>query len=286
MITNLKNEKGGIYLEIHIVFGDSAAGSLRIALEDARSSSEREIVSFSDIFSIGPVWRLHDQCGMEKRFDWLSKQISEEARQRGEHEEYKKAFYQSIQRVKTIPDEAEVTIWNFENAHEQTGTRFTLKQLGERDRPVQLMNVPSIFHKGRTTTMYLHLGEFSSAKLDELLGTMAPEPISDDRRNQLLTEWDELSQSTSLLRVWQNKQLVSVPEDTFDEAFIRAALKVHRATFINSARLVGEVMGSTIPHYVGDQFLEYRLRCLIEKGVFQAEGSLHAMRYYSVQLNE
>ena len=39
-----------------------------------------------------------------------------------------------------------------------------------------------------------------------------------------------------------------------------------------------------LEQYVGDGFLEYRLKKLIEKGIFQAEGSLEAMRFYSVKL--
>jgi len=50
------------------------------------------------------------------------------------------------------------------------------------------------------------------------------------------------------------------------------------------ARLVGEVYGH-ISQYIGDSFLEYRVRRLIEKGIFEYEGSLEAMRYYSIKFN-
>lgn len=39
-----------------------------------------------------------------------------------------------------------------------------------------------------------------------------------------------------------------------------------------------------LEQYVGDEFLEYRLRRLIEKGIFEMEGSLKAMRCYSIKL--
>lgn len=48
-------------------------------------------------------------------------------------------------------------------------------------------------------------------------------------------------------------------------------------------RIIGEVYGR-IEQYVGDDFLEYRLRKLIEKGAFEYEGSLEAMRSYSIKL--
>ena len=47
---------------------------------------------------------------------------------------------------------------------------------------------------------------------------------------------------------------------------------------MKSARLIGEVLGY-LDQYVGDEFLENRLRKLIEKGVFEMEGSLKAMRF-------
>lgn len=52
---------------------------------------------------------------------------------------------------------------------------------------------------------------------------------------------------------------------------------------MKSARLIGEVIGH-LDQYMGDAFFEYRLRKLIEKGVFEMEGNLKAMRYYSVRL--
>ncbi|WP_422698388.1 DUF3658 domain-containing protein [Desulfofarcimen acetoxidans] len=36
--------------------------------------------------------------------------------------------------------------------------------------------------------------------------------------------------------------------------------------------------------YIGDLFLEYRIRHLIYNGVFQIKGIPKAMRYYSVKL--
>lgn len=36
--------------------------------------------------------------------------------------------------------------------------------------------------------------------------------------------------------------------------------------------------------YRGDEWIEYRLRCLIKQGVFMHKGDLKAMRYYEVRL--
>ncbi|WP_244906718.1 DUF3658 domain-containing protein [Neobacillus soli] len=43
-------------------------------------------------------------------------------------------------------------------------------------------------------------------------------------------------------------------------------------------------MYGRIDQYVGDDFLEYRVRKLIDMGIIEFEGSLEAMRYYRVKL--
>ncbi|WP_423778625.1 DUF3658 domain-containing protein [Enterococcus faecium] len=41
-----------------------------------------------------------------------------------------------------------------------------------------------------------------------------------------------------------------------------------------------------MPQYIGDQFLEYRVRHLIVNGQFEIKGVPKAMRYYSVRLRK
>jgi len=43
------------------------------------------------------------------------------------------------------------------------------------------------------------------------------------------------------------------------------------------------VIGNLEQH-LGDEFLEYRLKKLIEKGIFEVEGTMEAMRFYSIKL--
>jgi len=52
---------------------------------------------------------------------------------------------------------------------------------------------------------------------------------------------------------------------------------------MKSARLIGEVIGN-VDQYIGDGFVEYRVRLLIMNGIFEIKGVPKAMRYYSVKL--
>ena len=69
-------EKNTHYKTVHIVFSDSPAGSLRIVLKEMGLQDEEKVITFSDIFSVGPVWRLHEKVGLSNRYEWLKKHIN------------------------------------------------------------------------------------------------------------------------------------------------------------------------------------------------------------------
>ena len=110
--------------------------------------------------------------------------------------------------------------------------------------------------------------------------------LTDHDREDLEKEWRSLSESKETLRIWRNGRIHAVDEDYHDEFIIKKAKKLHSKQkamdFMKSARLIGEVLGH-LDQYVGDAFIEYRLKKLIEAGVFEVEGSLAAMRFYSVR---
>src|SRR5690554_957349 len=71
--TDLKNNKD--YKVVHILFGDSASGSLKRALKEMELQDEEKVISFSDMFSIGPVWQLHDEVGLNQRYKWIKNHL-------------------------------------------------------------------------------------------------------------------------------------------------------------------------------------------------------------------
>lgn len=80
---------------------------------------------------------------------------------------------------------------------------------------------------------------------------------------------------------------MSVPETFFDGFIINTVEKSHQKKkhndFIKTARIIGEVLGH-LNQYIGDQFIEYRVRRLIVDGIFDMEGVPKAMRYYSIKM--
>lgn len=90
-----------------------------------------------------------------------------------------------------------------------------------------------------------------------------------------------------MLRIWQDHKIMNVPETFYDEYIIQTVKKSHSERknndFIKSARIIGEVIGH-LDQYVGDGFIEYRVRRLIVDGIFDMEGVPRAMRYYSIKM--
>ena len=52
---------------IHIIFGDSAIGSLKRAL----NKQNHKIIGFPIDFSIGPISNIHENSGIKGYFTWL-----------------------------------------------------------------------------------------------------------------------------------------------------------------------------------------------------------------------
>lgn len=84
-------------------------------------------------------------------------------------------------------------------------------------------------------------------------------------------------------------QAISVPEDEFDAYLVKMAKRLHQSApedeYIVTPRLIGEVIGH-LDQYIGDDFIEYRIKKLIDQEIFNMKGKLTSMRYYSIKLTE
>jgi len=273
---------------IHILFGASASGGLKFALREMGLDKKEKVISFWDIFSIGPVWQLHEENGIQSRFEWMKKCISDEY---DEFPDYKQNFENTINQINSIPEGVHTTIWTSDNAHEQTGLRFVVYLLKEKDIDISLINTTEeyeeLFQVKKVKYTPLHTGEIPPEKLQFIYEQGKGKLFTDHDKEDLEKEWLSLAESQGTLRIWRNGRIQSVSEDYYDEFIINKAKKLHGKRkikeFFKSARLIGEVLGH-LDQYVGDAFLEYRLKKLIEAGVFEVEGSLEAMRLYSVRL--
>ena len=286
---NQANAQHSQYDTTHIVFGDSPTGSLKIALKKLGLNQKENIINFSDLFSIGPIWNLHDSQGIMNRYDWLRTHINIDEEVLLNYEEY---FNRTIFDIKQTPSHHPIIIWAGENAHEQTGLRFVLYLLKEKTNDVFIIDTNEAYktHFGRRENDFtpLNMGELSFEQLKQIYENKENiHALTQTERKTFEQQWEQLCSDKEVLRIWEGKKIVSVPENFYDQYIINTVKKLHQKKkhndFIKSARIIGEVMGH-LNQYVGDGFIEYRVIRLIVDGIFDMEGVPKAMRYYSIKI--
>jgi hypothetical protein len=189
-------------MDVHIVFGDTAAGTLKAALRDAGVDDFRErVIAFSDLFSIGPIWQLHTEEGRKNRFDWLNKHFSHEPCDHFE-KEYLTSSSRTLARIDAIDSTASICIWIGENAHEPTGLRYVLYVMRERTNMISVLNVKNASPKQKQSGGFepICLGELSPKIIKELIRNhQRPHLISMEERERLAEEWTSLADSKAVL---------------------------------------------------------------------------------------
>ena len=286
---NQANAQHSHYDTTHIVFGDSPTGSLKNALKKLGLDQKENIINFSDLFSIGPVWNLHDPQGITNRYDWLRTHINID-------EEvlcnYVEQYYQTISDLEQTPSHHPIIIWAGDNAHEQTGLRFVLYLLKEKTNDIYLIDTNKAYktHFDRREIEFtpLYMGELSSEHLKQIYENKENiHALTQTERKIYEQQWEQLCSDKGVLRIWESNKIVSVPENFYDQFIINTVKKSHQKKkhndFIKSARIIGGVIGH-LNQYVGDGFIEYRVRRLIVDGIFDMEGVPKAMRYYSIKI--
>ncbi|MBY0149215.1 DUF1835 domain-containing protein [Neobacillus niacini] len=283
----IKNENNNVqreYSAVHIVCGESAAGSLRVGLE-----CENRVIGLPDFFAVGPICELHRDDGRNRRYEWLKDHLNYQ--DDFIEEEYNRRFLNTLSEMEAIPEQVPIVIWTGENADEQTGVCFLLYVMKGKTNPIYLINTTiayqELFNTSEYQYFYFHTGEVAPDKLKVIYQEKLTQPLSIEERIQLEEKWLSLSHSKGVVRIWENNKIITVKEDYYDEMIITAAQHLHskqkEKDFMKSARIIGEVLGH-IDNNVGDTFLEYRLRSLIYMGIFEIRGIPKGMRYYSVKL--
>ncbi|MEK4537094.1 DUF1835 domain-containing protein [Peribacillus sp. FSL K6-1552] len=273
----------GNYQKVHIQFGYPY---LRQTLKELNLLEEDFIITFDDNIAIAPIGNLDTEKGQTDRFNWLKNNLPDEY----EIEDYRESFPRVISQLLSIPVNVPIYIWVSENANEQTGLLFTMYLLRERKNNIFIIDTATFYRELFEKKAKKYVSFFSGGLILKDLQTIYKysqenqKNTSDTERKHFETKWLDLSKNPGTLRIWENGEIKIVSEDYYDYFIIEKAKKLigKKKGFIMCARLVGEVYGH-IFQYIGDGYLEYRVRKLIEKGIFEYEGSLEAMRCYGIK---
>ena len=221
--TIVKMNKG--YQAVYILFGVSPSGSFKRVLEEMELQDEEKVISFSDLFSIGPIWQLHEEAGLNHRHEWIKNHLIFDD---DYIDEYPYKFNHTISMINAIPKNTPITIWTGENSHEQTALRYVLYLLSEKNNDIFLINTTKQYKEQlphQDIESYpLHTGEVTPEALQLIYekNWKAP-PLSHEQRKKMEVEWEELSSTIQTLRIWQDKQIKRVDEAYYDDYIIGKA---------------------------------------------------------------
>jgi len=287
----MKDDLGDQLGHVHVMFGDSSAGVLKFALKQMGLRSQHHVMVVRDNYAVGPMQQLTTPEGRKYRREWFRDRM--DLHDADDNFMYDEDFFNKIiAELERIPEQIPITIWTGDNALEQIGLRYALYFFRNKSNPIYVINTEvdnhTLFDTPELTTYYRHTGEISPEKLGQIMKhNEGKAAITRTQREAFEQEWLNHSGNSSVLRIWEQQEIIHVNEDYYDQYIIETVSKLHNNfgnhEFIKSARVIGEVIGN-LEQFLTDSFFEHRLRQLIYSGNLEIKGVPKAMRYYSVRL--
>lgn len=261
---------------VHIVFGRTAALSLKQALEE-------RVIAFPDVLSMAPLKAIHTWKGMEARYAWIKQNLTDTYH---EFKKLKRNMMQAFRDLKRLTSDHEVVIWTCQNSAEQIGLRIALAVLPEV-ASIRLVD---------TYQGYRDIEQHDTPGFPRTTGEVAPEFLSQmallpevllqmEQIEVLREEGKRWLESDALLHLFEAGELKPFDVSALDQFILDHVERLQEDDYVKAAALLSEVYG-TMKDYTGDVFLEYRVRALIEEGILLSRGDLNDMMLYEVRVAE
>ncbi|WP_078543289.1 DUF1835 domain-containing protein [Litchfieldia alkalitelluris] len=282
--SNTLDKDNYIVVPVHIVSSESAAGAIRVGID-----RPKHVIGFQDPFSIGPLWSLHERIGQSYRKDWFYDHINFEDQ---DDYQYCNKFANTLLEIDDISEQAPVFIWTANNAEEQIGLRYILYLLRNKANNIYIINSTDSYTEDimpdHSRELISHTSQVQPIDLKVLFErNKAKNLLPHHKKEQFIKDWENLSQSKEVLRIWNQEEILNVSENYYDEQIIHIIETLHknqeRKDFIKTVIVIAEFMDNS-NELVNVFYLEYRIRELIYNGKLELKGVPKSMRHYSVKL--
>jgi Protein of unknown function/Domain of unknown function (DUF1835) len=251
---------------LHVTIAGSAAGNVR---ELIRGREFDQILSVEDCFSIGPLFNITEANGLRVRKNYL-RNMFEKINHLSLFDEV--SAHIGIVDLRRLPEDTRrIVVWCGANADEQILLRAACATLPDIPLTVVDISTMNSRNKKRSAIGGSNIAELALAEQNAV-------SLSDDARKRLSSEWDKLIQDEYLLHIFLVDEIIGVNESFFDPMLTGLCPE----QFGSAARLIGEVMGQS-QIQIGDTFLDYRLRMLIEAGAVEARHADKRLRFMEVR---
>jgi|GEM_PF-1061346 len=285
-------QEENLQTHVHIIFSLSNAGSLKVALSQVGKREKSRVLAFNDCFSTGPIRDLSTAEGEQRRQIWLMEH------DRDSYFSYTSNLDHQIERMietlKSIPESKTVVIWCADNAHDQTGLRFALYLLREREQPVHVVNVTQILresslqqNKGETPVYQSRIERETYIEIVKTYGDGIP--LDSDLRKRYESEWLELAGQDHVLRFWEEDRVIGCEEDRMDALILQTVAELQEQHHSGDLVTAGDVVFSILEmsrQFVGYSYIVYRIWFLVSEGVLMFKGLPGFPHQFSIGLSK
>ncbi len=249
-------------VRVHVAFGPSGVGSLRLAFETI--GRDEEVLGLADDLSFGPI----DVRDVRDRMQWTVDELGFEPD--AELEAQINGFWRSVTAVRT-----EIVAW-LSTRHVSEYCGFLELLCRARNAPVSVVNVADVAFTEPDgspiptwSTAFAFIPNRAIA-VNKLLDRVTR--VSPDERNAYEAEWQRLRKENAALRVLTTSGLVSAPITHFDDMIISCVT----TRWQRCGTVIGQALGKTLEgafcQCSSDQLLFSRLLSLVEQNVVEGKN--------------
>lgn len=234
---------------IHFVFGGAAVGTLVHFLGDENNV---EVTEVRDPLAFGPLYDYGTSEGNAIRGKWLQTVYYLIGDADGWQWISDDVGLPSLS-VDRDKSDNNYIVWIGQSVDEQLMLRAICALL-----PEQQLLIADVT-KGKLGDMTVPI---VGACSPEELATVKLEPLDTLEHRALAEEWNKLTETSSMVRLWDGDEIQTVDEEFFDHSL----LAIIKTGPHNAAKVIGQILGQYTGQ-VGDTFLSYRISVLMQQGV-------------------
>jgi len=240
---------------VHVCNGGSGAHTLEEVLKDR---TDHRMVIVNEGFGLGPLSDIDQPAGMATRAAWWNHLLKAAHRDQWG---FDFADHVGLTDLAQAPDTDEIAvIWCGANANEQILLRAVCHAW-----PQTPLWISEVITAQPDDTFRKAVGACPESTLREM--ERLARPLMQQERDDLAADWLRLTTEDHLVRLYNNGEIRGCDETLYDEALLAQCTHAFKKAIIIAGHVMGANMG-----LVGDTFLFYRLRAMVEGGVLETEG--------------
>ena len=240
---------------LHVCMGGSGAHALE---EILKHRADHRLLIVNEGFGLGPLSDIDQPAGMAARAAWWN-----HMRKAAHRDPWAPDFADHVGLTDLAkapaPDEVAM-IWCGANAHEQILLRAVCHAWPQT--PLWISEVIQAQPYDRFQKAVGACPEWVLRKMETLA-----RPLTQPERDELAADWLRLTQEGDLVRLHENGEIRGCDETLYDDALLAQCTRAFKTAIVVAGHVMGANMG-----IVGDTFLFYRIRKLVDGGLLETEG--------------